>query len=761
MLMLAIVVIASMQSVAAQQPAESATVSGRVADPSGAMLPAATIELKNLDGGLVRSIISDQEGRFAFDKLGQGRFQVSAAAPGFETSIQSVTVSAGQTAHVDLVLPIARQEATVVVTAVSMNRPLAVETDPRAPRQPLPAHDGADYLKTIPGFSVIRKGGTDGDPVLRGMAGSRLGILLDGQQILGGCSGRMDPPTAYVFPAAYDRITVLKGPQTVLAGAGMSAGAVLFERDIKRVAQPGVALMSSATFGGFGRHDEMADVRVAIPSFYVQAVGTRSHTGDYRDGNGAAVHSFYTRSSGSAAFGWTPDDNTLLELSGALSDGQAAYADRAVDGSRFARENVAIKFDRRMTGSVVGRIEAQSYYNYIDHVMDNYRLRTPGMMYSAMNPDRVTFGGRAAVTLLPGGATSVVVGTDTQRNVHRGRNVMGAASADLATRTYQSAPRVEDMRFSQIGVFGEATSVVSAASRLIGGFRTDWHRAVDSRACVSAMMCPGNSASRNDTLGAADSRALVSAFGRYERAIIAGGTFYVGLGHAERFPDYWERLQQDQTTLKSAFLTTRPEKTTQVDGGTIWKGAGWSGSVSGFYGKVRDFVLIKWTPGPALTRNVDATTMGAEADLERTIARNLKADVTLAYVRGHNNTDNRPLAQQPPAEARLGLHYDNQVYSFGFLARLVGSQTRVDIGSGTIVANNRDLGPTSGFSVFSVNGGYRLTKGLSLTGGVDNVLNRSYAEHISQGGAMVPGFVQTERINEPGRTAWVKLGANF
>lgn len=65
----------------------------------------------------------------------------------------------------------------IVVTASKMQEPLKVETNPKAPRQPIPAHDGADYLKTIPGFSVIRKGGTDGDPMLRGMGGSRLNIL--------------------------------------------------------------------------------------------------------------------------------------------------------------------------------------------------------------------------------------------------------------------------------------------------------------------------------------------------------------------------------------------------------------------------------------------------------------------------------------------------------------------------------------------------------------------------------------------------------
>ena len=81
----------------------------------------------------------------------------------------------------------------------------------------------------------------------------------------------------------------------------------------------------------------------------------------------------------------------------------------------------------------------------------------------------------------------------------------------------------------------------------------------------------------------------------------------------------------------------------------------------------------------------------------------------------------------------------------------------MDVGSGNIVNNGKDLGPTGGFSVFSVNGGYRLKKALQITAGVDNLLNGTYAEHISQAGAMVPGFVQTTRINEPGRTIWVKV----
>lgn len=45
--------------------------------------------------------------------------------------------------------------------------------------------------------------------------------------------------------------------------------------------------------------------------------------------------------------GWTPDDNTLLELSLARSDGKADYADRMMDGVKFDRESKALKFERK------------------------------------------------------------------------------------------------------------------------------------------------------------------------------------------------------------------------------------------------------------------------------------------------------------------------------------------------------------------------------------------------------------------------------
>ncbi|WP_435628192.1 TonB-dependent copper receptor [Candidatus Ferrigenium straubiae] len=665
----------------------------------------------------------------------------------------------------------------VVVTAPAMEQPLVVTTDPRKPRQPIPAHDGADYLKTIPGFSVIRKGGTDGDPVFRGMAGSRLNILLDGEQILGGCSGRMDPPTAYIFPSSYDKITVLKGPQTVIYGPGSSAGTVLFERNITRRSDTGAGFDGSATTGSSGRTDLMGDVQGGSPDWYARAIATNSRAGDYKDGNGVSVHSAYSRWSANAAIGLTPSDGTRIELSMARSDGHAAYADRTVDGSKFARDNVGLKADwKNPDHGLLGKVEAQFFRNYIDHVMDSYSLRAggnPASMMAAMNPDRTTTGGRIAGTLNFSDATQLKLGLDAQSNVHTGRT--GAAPGYMGDYTLQA--RIEDANFQNHGLFGEVTHQLGNDARIVGGLRADWWKAQDKRATVSRGMA---AAAANPTANLARSDTLTSGFARYERDVLGNaGTFYAGLGHTERSPDYWELLYKHTATTLSAFNTVRPEKTTQLDVGMTYKQGDISGSLSGFYSKITDFNLIesacKTTAANALvglasscgmgqyavsmTRNISATTWGGEASAAWQFAPQWKVDGSLAYVRGSNDTDGTALAQISPLEGRLGAAYDNGTCNIGGLLRMVAAQDRFVANQGNIAG--QDIGRTAGFGVLSLNASWRASKSVLVSAGVDNLADRVYAEHISRAGAMVTGFTQTTRVNEMGRNLWLKANLKF
>jgi len=128
-------------------------------------------------------------------------------------------------------------------------------------------------------------------------------------------------------------------------------------------------------------------------------------------------------------------------------------------------------------------------------------------------------------------------------------------------------------------------------------------------------------------------------------------------------------------------------------------------------------------------------------------------------VHGDNDTDGTALAQLPPLEGRLGLTYDNKVWTVGSLLRLVSEQTRFDANKGNIVG--QDIGRTGGFGVFSVNGAYRVSKGTQITAGIDNLFDKSYAEHISRSGSAVTGFTTTTRVNEMGRNLWLKANLKF
>lgn len=651
----------------------------------------------------------------------------------------------------------------VVVTAPAMSEPLKVTTDPTAPRQPVPAHDGADYLKSIPGFSMIRKGGTDGDPVFRGMAGSRIGILLDGEHLFGGCGGRMDPPTAYVFPEAYDRITVLKGPQSVLYGGGSTAATVLFERKRSRLTESGVNGRASLTVGSFGRNDQVLEVNGGTPDVQGGLTATRTESDNYEDGNGLDVHSAYERWSVNGNVAWTPDEDTWIELAGALSDGEAAYRDRMMDGIVFDRENISLKAEKRNLSDRVRKVEAQVYHNYVDHVMDNYSLRAPSnpTSLSVSNPDRETEGGRLAGTFAATDNLQVVAGVDLQRNKHTTRMSAG----DQLTNPYEARPRSPDGQFENTGLFAEGTQAIGDSDRVIAGLRSDRWEATDERpANFFGAMAPALA-----TAGQTRKETLTSGFLRHEHDYSDHSTSYLGVGRAERFPDYWEAIgpKNESLTTNSAFLTD-PEQTTQLDIGWIRSTDTTNVSVSAFYGIVDDYILIdtlaKANANPMMskkvTRNVDAKTWGAELTTAHQLADEWLADASLAWMRGKNETDGAPIAQQPPLELKFGLTWDNRVYSAGGLLRLVKRQDRVDVGMGNIVGT--DFGPTPGYAVFSLNGSWRPTHRLLVAAGVDNLFDKAYAEHVSKSGSqMISGYTQTTRVNEPGRNVWLKLTATF
>ncbi|TDK54859.1 TonB-dependent copper receptor [Pseudomonas moraviensis] len=649
-----------------------------------------------------------------------------------------------------------------VITAIAPSSPLTIVTNPKDPRQPVPASDGGDYLKTIPGFALVRNGGTNGDPVLRGMFGSRLNILTNGSMMLGACPGRMDAPTSYISPETYDKLTVIKGPQTVIWGPGASAGTVLFDREPENFGELGTRVNASLLAGSHGRFDKVIDAAAGGPQGYVRVIGNTAHSDDYRDGNNDIVASRYDKWNGDVALGWTPDADTLIELTAGKGDGEARYAGRGMDGSEFLRESLGLRFEKSNITDVLEKLEAQVYYNYADHVMDNYTLRTPsgtGMMAGPMasNVDRRTLGARIKATWR-WADVQLITGLDAQTNEHRQRSSMGID-------TYKDLPYSKDADFHNYGVFSEMTWYAAERDRLISGARFDRASAKDYRQSTGSGMMSRANPTADDTR--ADT--LPSGFVRYEHDLAdSPTTLYAGLGHAQRFPDYWELFSPTSGPAGSvnAFDSIKPEKTTQLDFGVNYKSADLEAWASGYVGVVRDYILFDYTPAmmgmnTSRAENIDARIMGGELGAAYNLTDNWKADATLAYAWGKNSSDGSALPQMPPLDARFGLNYSQDNWSAGALWRVVAAQHRIDANKGNVVG--KDYDQSSGFGVFSLNGAYRINKHWKVSSGVDNLFGKAYAEHLNLAGNAGFGYPANDpqAINEPGRTLWTKVDMSF
>jgi len=112
----------------AAQSGNSAPVHGSVTDPSGAVIPGATVHLTNPVSGLDRTAIADATGNFEIPNVPFNRYQVEVTAPGFAKLRQALDIHSVIATNLNLVLQIAAASQTVTVEANAASD--LVENDP-------------------------------------------------------------------------------------------------------------------------------------------------------------------------------------------------------------------------------------------------------------------------------------------------------------------------------------------------------------------------------------------------------------------------------------------------------------------------------------------------------------------------------------------------------------------------------------------------------------------------------------------------------
>jgi len=92
------------------------TVLGVVKDPSGAVVPGASITLTNTDTALTRTGASTEDGSYRFPALPVGHYRLEVMKEGFSALTRTgITLEVGQEATIDLILEVGSPGETVTV----------------------------------------------------------------------------------------------------------------------------------------------------------------------------------------------------------------------------------------------------------------------------------------------------------------------------------------------------------------------------------------------------------------------------------------------------------------------------------------------------------------------------------------------------------------------------------------------------------------------------------------------------------------------
>jgi hypothetical protein len=93
-----------------------ATILGTVKDSTGASLPGATVEVRNVATGVVQSVVADEQGRYTVPELLVGTYELTGSLQGFRTVVQqNIVLTVGQQRVVDFELAVGALEESITV----------------------------------------------------------------------------------------------------------------------------------------------------------------------------------------------------------------------------------------------------------------------------------------------------------------------------------------------------------------------------------------------------------------------------------------------------------------------------------------------------------------------------------------------------------------------------------------------------------------------------------------------------------------------
>lgn len=638
-------------------------------------------------------------------------------------------------------------------TASSATDPVRLTAEDSAPRADL-----AEVLREISGVEAGRMSGHGLDPIIRGQREHQLNVLLDGAAIANACPNRMDPPTSFGNLAGYDAVEIRKGVTTLTRGPGGSGGSIELTRNtFERAAEPGIQSRVGFATSSNGLTDQTsADVLMSDGHAYGRVIGQIANGENYEDGDGNEVPSSFKQRSGTIIGGYRVSDETGIEVS--VDRNRMLDTRYAGTGMDSIYDNATIyRLDGRL-GDLEGPVDAvrlELSRANVDHLMDNYSLRdlTAPMPMEAPAESHTTNARLTATSHIDGVAFDY--GLDFER-VEQNAQAVNAMNDMLMFRQWPNG------QTDQVGAFLEGDWDLGNDSLRAGvrvdRFESDIDTSLD-RSIATHMIVPADIRTAAADTG---SDTEIGALLRYDHRFGSHLGGHAAISRTAVAPNLTQKyitLLMNGMLAKVGNPNLDPEIHNQLEAGLAWQDERLEMAANVYVDQVEDYILqdrriAGLMPMTTSYRNVDARLVGGELDLSYALADWLATEAQLSYVRGRNTSDARDLPQMPPLSGTLGLHAERGSIDGGAVVRWAARAEAIDEQSGL------DTRETAGYAVLDLVAGYDITRNWRLETGVDNVFDRTYAQHVNRAYSSVFGDPGA-RINEPGRTVWARLTATF
>jgi iron complex outermembrane receptor protein len=773
---------------AAEGPHAAGRIAGVLKDPSGAVVPAAKIEIRNLASGVKDRVLSDRQGRFVFDKVPVGRYQITVHAAGFDIAIiPDLAVAAGNETAANVTLKIAPVQAFVEVNGSTITTAAATRHKVDAGDQAR-SRNSAELVADAPGVSLRENGQLASIPFLHGLGDERTKLVVDGMTVSSACPNHMNPPLSYIAPSHAAEVTVLAGITPVSLGGDSLSGTVAIDSRDPAFANGGERLREEGGSTGFYRsngenYGGSFSEWVANRNLGIGYAGSWATNDDYTDGSGHKVTSTYAQTTDHTVTLAAQGAGNLVVLQAGLHHTPyEGFVSAQMDLVRNYAESLNLHYRRSFER---GSLDTHVFWQNTWHSMNigHGKSTFPMPMFMPMNTHGRDLGYSVKLDVPLNDRHTFRLGNELHRFVldDRWPAVPGTAPM-MGPNTFVN---INDGRRIRLGTFAEIASKWNPQWTTLLGLRNDivWTNAgpVQGYSDMYAMDADAfNALNRAHTDWDLDATALA----RYEPN--AASTYEFGYARKTRVPNLYERYAWSTNMMASGMIGwfgdgnyyvgsvgLKPEIAHTVSGTASWRGRArnaWEIKLTPYETHIQDYVDVDTmsavtygmsTFAQLQFANHNASIYGGDLSGNAALWNNSsfglgKIGGVAGWLHGERLDTQTPLYQMMPLNARIAFDEELKGFTAGVGVQAVDRKSNVD--------PHRFEQPTPGYALFNLRAAYRRGH-LQASAAADNLLNKDY--ELPLGGVNFDDFMasgwmsQIKPLTGRGRSFYASLTARF